>query len=106
MTHKVFIYAVEGMYQGLHGVYWQGVVEVDNRKEADDWGREMAYELIESYGLEEEYEDSFIDYYSECYWEVHEIKPTLLSVKELDEICGDLDRDAFIEEYCYQEEWE
>ncbi len=39
----VFVYAYEGMYQGLHGIYNQDVIEVSDdiemaQKEVDEWG--------------------------------------------------------------------
>ena len=103
---QVFIYATEGMYQGLHGIYWQGVVEVDSREEADDWGREEAYELIESFGLEDEYDESSFDYEGECNWLVHKIRDDIhMDTHELDSICADLDYESFIEDYCDKEEW-
>lgn len=103
---RVFIYATEGMYQGLHGIYWQAVVDVENREEADEYGREEAFSLIESYGLEEEYGEDYEDYAAECCWEVYKIRDDItLSTHELDKICARNDRDTFIDEYCEMVEW-
>ena len=49
---QVYIYATEGIYQGLHGINWCGVVNVDSIEEANEWGYENAIDLISSYGLE------------------------------------------------------
>ena len=55
---QVYIYATEGSYQGLHGINWCGVVDVDSMEEANEWGYENAIDLIYSYGIERGYEDS------------------------------------------------
>lgn len=103
---KVFIYATEGLYQGLHGIYFQDVMDVDNRIEADDIAWEQARGLVESYGLEEEYDEFGTDYESEFCWEVHKIRNDVtLSWHELQLECSRLDRDSFIEQYCDEEEW-
>ena len=99
---QVCIYATEGIYQGLHGINWCGVVDVDSIEEANEWGYENAIDLISSYGLEREYEDSEME--EEVYWEVHKIRSDIqMTTKELDEIAARYDRDTFIEEYCEEE---
>lgn len=99
---QVYIYATEGIYQGLHGINWCGVVDVDSIEEANEWGYENAIDLISSYGLEREYEDSEME--EEIYWEVHKIRSDIqMTTKELDEIAACHDRDTFIEEYCEKE---
>ena len=99
---QVYIYATEGIYQGLHGINWCGVVDVDSIEEANEWGYENAIDLISSYGLEREYEDSEME--EEVYWEVHKIRSDIqMTSKELDEIAARYDRDTFIEEYCEEE---
>ena len=45
----VMVYAYESIYCGLHGINTGGVFEVDNAAEADEIGREMAYDLIDGY---------------------------------------------------------
>lgn len=102
---KVFIYATEGQYQGLHGIYSQEVTEVRDRAEADEIGHDMAYDLIESYGLEDEYEDDEDGIESELYWSVHLIADEYAdrSVEELDEICAYEDYKTFTEKYCGEE---
>ena len=99
---QVYIYATEGIYQGLHGINLCGVVDVDSIEEANEWGYENAIDLISSYGLEREYEDSEME--EEVYWEVHKIRSDIqMTTKELDEIAARYDRDTFIEEYCEEE---
>lgn len=41
----VMVYAYESIYCGLHGINTGGVFEVDNVAEADEIGKEMAYDL-------------------------------------------------------------
>ena len=99
---QVYIYATEGIYQGLHGINWCGVVDVDSIEEANEWGYENAIDLISFYGLEREYEESEME--EEVYWEVHKIRSDIqMTTRELDEIAARHDRDTFVEEYC---EWE
>lgn len=99
---QVYIYATEGIYQGLHGINWCGVVDVDSIEDANEWGYENAIDLISSYGLEEEYEESEME--EEVYWEVHKIRSDIqMTTRELDEIAARYDRDTFIEEYCEKE---
>lgn len=99
---QVYIYATEGIYQRLHGINWCGVVDVDSIEEANEWGYENAIDLISSYCLEREYEDSEME--EEVYWEVYKIRSDIqMTTKELDEITAYHDRDTFIEEYCEEE---
>ncbi len=49
------IYAAEGKYQGLHGMYNMDVVWCEDDNEADEYGCQMSYEVMESYS---EIEDS------------------------------------------------
>lgn len=44
---RVYIYATEGTYQGLHGIY---NCQVNDIEEANDYGYEMAYNVAESFG--------------------------------------------------------
>lgn len=99
---QVYIYATEGIYQGLHGINWCGVVDVDSIEEANEWGYENAIDLISSYGLEREYEESEME--EEVYWEVHKIRSDIqMTTRELDEIAARRDRNTFVEEYCEEE---
>ena len=53
----VFIHAYEDFYCGLHGVEDMRVEDLDSMEQADEWGREMSYDVIESYGMDEHYFD-------------------------------------------------
>lgn len=113
----VFVYAYEGMYQGLHGIYSQDVIEVsDNfemaQKEIDEWGNCESEELIYSYGFDGEYldnednKDDITDsvYYQDRGWEAYKIKSDInLSLSELKAEAARHDRDGFIKLYCEKE---
>ena len=43
------IYATEGMYEGLHGVCDEAIVETDNEKEVEETAYQMSMEIMESY---------------------------------------------------------
>ena len=58
---RVFIFATECIYGGLHGVYDFDIVDVESLKEADEIGREMSYGLVDSYGDIMEYLENEID---------------------------------------------
>ena len=104
---RVFCYAYEGMYQGLHGIESLCVQEVNSIEEINEWGRIESEELIYSYGLEDEYKDhdwlneeESIDT-GECGWYAYYIRDDVeLSVNELDKECCNLGAELFIEEYC------
>lgn len=113
----VFIYAYEGMYQGLHGIYNQDVIEVSDdieiaQEEINEWGNTESNELISSYGLEDEYlddedaEGDFTEsyYYGDRGWEAHEIRSDInLSLSELRAEAANHNKDGFIELYCEKE---
>jgi hypothetical protein len=114
----VFVYAYEGMYQGLHGIYSQDVIEVSDDIEAaqleiHEWGNTESEELIYSYGSEDDYlddEDAEGDITeSYCYgdrgWEAQEIRSDVnLSLSELRAEAANHNRDGFIELYCEKED--
>lgn len=112
---RVFCYAYEGMYHGLHGICDYGVMDFpDNMKEAIEelnlWGDEASEQLIYSYGLEDEYEleedESIEDTYAyqDRGWYGHKIRDDVeLSTVELDRLCCELGPEYFIEEYCEKE---
>ena len=115
---KVFIYATEGMYQGLHGIEDMCVTEINSIDEGNDIGKEMAYDLITSFGLEDEYAMSQSDYdeesgefpewngeAEELYWNIYEIKDEYkdMETSELDSIACNLGHESFIKEYCGKE---
>lgn len=101
---KVFIYATEGLYQGLHGIYSQDVVEVDDIEEAKQIAIEMSDSLISDFGLEEEYEDSNFDIEYNCL--VYSIRyeyENAYTCAELSDIAYNEGYEYFIEKYCGEE---
>lgn len=115
---RVFCYAYEGMYQGLHGIEDKCVMEVSDDinvaiEEINEWGNEASEELIYTFGLEDEYmsdadedEDDIYDsiYYEDRGWYAHKIKDSvILSIDELEDICYCHDEKYFIKEYCDKE---
>ena len=53
----VYIFAYEGSYCGLYGMYNEDVVEVQDIKEADEYGYEMALGGVETYDWYDDDED-------------------------------------------------
>jgi len=104
---KVFIYATEGIYQGLHGIYNQKVLEVKNIEEADWAGVEMSNSLIEEYGLEDDYYDEDGEYYVEPDFNylIYAIADEYASMsdKELTNIAYNMGYEDFIDKYCGEE---
>ena len=109
---RVYIYACETTYEGLHGLYDCRVCEVNSVEEAHDYGREMSIGVIESYGLEEQYfeeeelEEGDYDIGEYTEWSVFAIdekKCKNLSTKELDRIASNNDDKTFIQKYCLSE---
>ena len=111
----VYVYAYEGTYQGLHGIYKSDVLEVsDNDTKAIDaineWGAEASEELIYSYNLEDEYleeldEDDYditdTNYYCDRGWLAYKIRKDVnLSFEELRQEAGRHDLDGFVKLYC------
>ena len=84
-----FIYAKEGLYEGLHGIYDYGLYNCDSYKYACSIGAELSREVMDShihpedsYYTPEDYcedngYDKWRDEYEDDYWEV------------LDEVCED-----------------
>lgn len=102
---KVFIYAYEQSYGGLHGINDMCVCDIDSLDEINDIGLDMALGVIDSYSniFESEYDDEedYDDPTDFCCWEAYKIKDDInLSVDELDSICNELGDELFIEEYC------
>ena len=98
---KVFIYATEGLYQGLHGIEAFEVTEVGNLKEAECYAEEMAQNLIDDYGLEEEYEE----FEPEFNYSIYAIADEYLGVStaDLNDIAGREGHEDFIRDYCGEE---
>lgn len=94
---RVYIYATEGTYQGLHGVYSCQVVDVGDIEEVNEYGYEMAFNVAESYGLTDEDEEVEQEYN----WIIYSIKDSVeKTTDELDEICVRMGFETFVDEYC------
>lgn len=103
---RVFVYACEEMYHGLHGIEDMRVVEVSSIEEANDWGREMSEGVLESFGMEDEYEDEgnwYIDIGEALEWYIYPIneeKAKDLSIGELNKLACELGHELFADNYC------
>ena len=100
---KVFIYATEGIYQGLHGIYAQSVVEVDTPEEAEVIAWDLAGNLVDEFGLEEEYEESGFE--PEFDYSIYRISDEYAkaTVGELEDIACNEGHESFIKDYCVEE---
>ena len=94
----VYIFAYEDSYGGLHGIYDADVVEVQDMKEADEYGYEMALGVVESYGCFEDNED--IE--QELEWRIYKIKEGI-SAEEARAAARLHDKEGFVAEYCEDE---
>ena len=92
----VYIFACEGSYGGLHGMYDEDVVEVRDMEEADEYGYEMAQGVAESYDYEYE------DIEQELEWRVYKIKEGI-SADEARAALGSYNEEGFVAEYCEEE---
>lgn len=107
----VFVHAYEDFYCGLHGVEDMRVVDVNDMKEADEWGREMSYEVIESYGMDEHYfdedmDEEEMDYGEHTCWEAFRIKDEFVGLgeRELERLASRVHgASSFIDKYCVLE---
>ena len=92
----VYIFACEGSYCGLYGMYDEDVVEVRDIKEANEYGYEMAEGVVASYDcFDEEVEE-------ELEWRVYKIKEGI-SAEEARAALGSYDEEDFVAEYCEEE---
>lgn len=92
----VYIFACEGSSGGLHGMYDEDVVEVQDMEEANEYGYEMAEGVVESYDCFDE------DVEEELEWRVYKIKEGISA----DEACaalGSYEEDDFVAKYCEEE---
>ena len=92
----VYIFACEGSYGGLHGMYDEDIVEVQDMEEADEYGYEMAQGVAESYDYEYE------DIEQELEWRVYKIKEGI-SADEARAALGSHNEEDFVAEYCEEE---
>ena len=94
----VYIFAYEGSYGGLHGIYDADVVEVQDMKEANEYGYEMALGVVESYDCFDDDED--IE--QELEWRIYKIKEGI-SVDEARAAVCSHNEEGFVAEYCEKE---
>lgn len=98
------IHAFETMYQGMHGIEEMGVFDLPNFKVANLFAQDMSMEVIESYGLEEEYDEDMsiedIDLSEFTDWTIWKIKDEYsnMDISELDHMCCE-DLESFVEKY-------
>ena len=97
----VYIFACEGSYGGLHGMYDADVVEVQNMEVANEYGYEMALGVVESYGCFDDDED-IEDIEQGLEWRIHKIKEGI-SEEEARTAIGSYDEEDFVAEYCEEE---
>ena len=95
----VYIFACEGSYGGLHGIYDADVVEVQDMEEANEYGYEMALGVVESYGY---FDDDDEDIEQELEWRIYKIKEGI-SAEEARAAAALHDEEGFIAEYCEKE---
>ena len=90
----VYIFACESSYGGLHGIYDEDVVEVQDMEEANEYGYGMAEGVVESYDycFDEEIEE-------ELEWRIYKIKEGI-SAEEARAALGSHDEEGFVAEYC------
>lgn len=107
MDKRWMIYAYEGLYGGLHGCYLIEFIK-GTYQEAEDLGRELSYEVMDSYSdideelwsdceTEEEYyqaRDENVEF------EIHELRDDAPSARKLHEM--NHAPEWYIEEYCVQ----
>ena len=91
----VYIFAYEGSYHGLHGMYNEDVVEVQDIEEADEYGYGMAQDVVESY----DYFDDDENIEQELEWRIYKIKEGI-SADEARAALGSYDEEGFVAEYC------
>ena len=91
----VYIFACEGSYGGLHGMYDEDVVEVQDIEEANEYGYGMAEGVVESYDCFNDEED--IE--QELEWRIYKIKEGI-SADEARAALGSYDEEGFVAEYC------
>ena len=115
------LYAIEAMeqqYGGYHGMVSHDVVDCSSFEEAEEYGRTYSLEVIEDYGLIEEFEndaadegfepetEEFDNYVSErinedITFNIFKVRETDLSVRELNNLFND-DPEEFIKNYCIE----
>ena len=94
----VYIFACEGSYGGLHGIYDADVVEVRDIEEANEYGYEMAEGVVESYDCFDDDED--IE--QELEWRIYKIKEGISAEEARAAVCSH-NEEGFVAEYCEKE---
>ena len=89
----VYIFACETSYGGLHGMYDEDIVEVQDMEEANNYGYEMAQDVVESYDCFDEVVEEELE------WRIYKIKEGI-SAKEARAALGSHDEEGFVAEYC------
>ena len=92
----VYIFACEGSYGGLHGIYDEDVVEVRDMEEANEYGYEMAEGVVESYNC---FDEEVKEVEEELEWRIYKIKEGI-SAEEARAVLGSHDEEGFVAEYC------
>ena len=94
----VYIFACEGSYGGLHGMYNEDVIEIRDIEEANNCGYEMAQNIVESYDCFNNEEDVE----QELEWRIYKIKEGI-SAEEARAALGSYNEEGFVAEYCEEE---
>ena len=94
----VYIFACEGSYGGLHGIYNADVVEVQDMEEANEYGYEMALSVVESYDCFDDDED--IE--QELEWRIYKIKEGISAEEARAAVCSH-NEEGFVAKYCEKE---
>lgn len=104
---RFVIYAYESTYGGLHGVYDICVSEINSLDEADDIGKTMAYEVIDSYSHlfvsdEEECDEDGEYETTSPEWEYARILPKWddIPTETLEAEAAELGYEEFVNKYC------
>ena len=94
----VYIFACEASYGGLYGMYEEDVIEVRNMEEANNYGYEMAQNVVESYDCFDDDED--IE--QELEWRIYKIKEGISAEEARAAVCSH-NEEGFVAEYCEEE---
>lgn len=123
---KVFIYAYDNWYGGLHGMYDYTFYEADNEKQAEETAIDLSCDVIGSYyditeQLEEEADfysdDRDSDEWSRAYdeavlqdtaYEIYALKDEVKDKNwdELEKLINNEGVRGFIDKYCEEAKWE
>ena len=116
---KYFIYAAEGVYQGLHGIEDYRLIDVDDYDTAATYGEELSMSVMEDYSvIEEDLEESAAEMYERdseeyddylnmlirenIYYIIYALRDEYADMTE-EEVCDKIYQSSintFIETYC------